>query len=123
MKEQKGITLIALIITIIILVIISVVTIGNINGEGTIKRAENTATTYNVETAKADLKMAVTQCYSLYGNLDNLANFLDNNIWTLEKTIIVTSNGSYAYEATTKDGYSFFVQSNGTIELKNNSVQ
>lgn len=109
MKEQNGITLIALIITIIILVIISVVTIGNINGEGIIKRTENTATTYNVETAKADLKMAVTQCYSLYGNLDNLANFLDSSIWTYKGGI-----------ATTNDGYSFTIREDGSITQNNN---
>ena len=68
MKKQDGITLVALITTIIVLVILAGITIKNIKGDGTIRRAENTATTYDITTAEADLKMAVTQCYSLYGN-------------------------------------------------------
>ena len=117
MKKQDGITLVALITTIIVLVILAGITIKNIKGDGTIRRAENTATTYDITTAEADLKMAVTQCYSLYGNLDNLSNFLDKEIWTLTRPLLT----GVLYKATTKDGYSFNVKNDGTIELENNS--
>lgn len=114
MKKQNGITLVALITTIAIIVILAGITIKNIKGDGTIRRAENTATTYDITTAEADLKMAVTQCLSLYGKLENLADFLDDKIWTITKSF----DTEVMYNATTKEGYSFKIKKDGTIELQ-----
>ena len=46
-REQKGITLIALIITIVVLLILAVVTISSITNDGIMKHAQNAANTYN----------------------------------------------------------------------------
>ena len=50
-RQEKGITLIALIITIVVLLILAVVTINSIQGDGIIKYAQNAADDY---TAKAN---------------------------------------------------------------------
>ena len=59
-RQEKGITLIALIITIVVLLILAVVTINSIQGDGIIKYAQNAADEY---TAKADEEQDMLQNY------------------------------------------------------------
>lgn len=47
MKEQKGITLVALVITIIILLILAMVSISLVMNTGIIERSNNAVTAYN----------------------------------------------------------------------------
>lgn len=51
MREQKGITLVALIITIVVLLILAVVSIGAVRNSGIINHSENAASTWKTEQA------------------------------------------------------------------------
>ena len=46
-KEEKGITLVALIITIVVLLILAAVAIASITNDGVLSYAENATTQYN----------------------------------------------------------------------------
>lgn len=110
MKKEKGITLLVLIITIVVLLILATVSVRNINEGGIIDKAKNTTNTYNEKSAEYDLKMAITQCYSLYGNLTELESVLDNSIWEYQ---ILEGFG----KATAKEGQYQF-----TIDLSSGNI-
>ena len=58
LKENNGITLIALIITIIVLLILAVVTISAVNEGGIFAHANNAATKYNAAATEENVKIA-----------------------------------------------------------------
>ena len=79
-KQEKGITLIALIITIVVLMILAVVTINSVKDEGIITHAQNAAQKYNEEKKNEQEKLA---------SIENEINKYINKWWLLteeEKT-------------------------------------
>lgn len=58
MKEQKGITLVALMVTIVVLLILAVVAIASIENDRILEKARNAAVQYNqsVENESTELK-------------------------------------------------------------------
>ncbi len=68
MREEKGITLIALIITIIILLILAMVSVSMVINSGLIGHTENAALGYKGQEIKEMQSM-----YNLSGDLNNLA--------------------------------------------------
>ncbi len=66
MREQKGITLVALIITIIVLLILAMVSISLLMNDGIINRANNAVTAY--QTAENDEQ----------GQLNSAENYMRN---------------------------------------------
>lgn len=95
MKQQKGITLIALIITIIVLLILAVVAIGAVQESGIITHAQKAATDYN--SAKADEESTISGYESLIeenlpgGAEDSDSEPVDTTL-SLGKTIYYDSN-------------------------------
>ena len=83
--NNKGITLIALIITIIVLLILSGVTIAAIvNGDGTIDKAKQASNNTNVHAAKEQALVLVTNCireYEIKGtNFDNEGDYIASDL-------------------------------------------
>ena len=70
MREQKGITLVALIITIIVLLILAMVSITLVMNDGIINRANNAVTAY--QTAENDEQ----------GQLNSAENYMINYMTT-----------------------------------------
>ena len=67
MKNQKGITLVALVITIIVLLILAGVSISLVVGNnGVLTQASNAVIENTKAAAKQDIKMAVASCYADY---------------------------------------------------------
>ncbi len=60
-KENKGITLIALIITIVVLMILAIVTINAVNDGGLFTKAGNASKSYQIEAEKEAIKLAVSE--------------------------------------------------------------
>ena len=60
-KEQKGITLVALIITIIVLLILAMVSIRLVMNEGVINRANRGTQTYTAEEVQEQMKLAYSE--------------------------------------------------------------
>ena len=69
-KEEKGITLIALVITIIVLLILAGVTIATLTGDnGILTQADNAKTRNDEATAKEQINLAVMGSYGEDGKL------------------------------------------------------
>ena len=67
MKNQKGITLVALVITIIVLLILAGVSISLVVGNnGVLTQASSSVITNNVAKVKEDLTMALATCETTY---------------------------------------------------------
>ena len=65
MKNQKGITLVALVITIIVLLILAGVSISLVLGQnGVLTQASNAVVKNNDAAAKQEIEMAVAACYT-----------------------------------------------------------
>ena len=92
MKEQKGITLIALVITIIVLLILAGVSIAMLTGENGILTK---ATTSKTETAKAEVMERINmELNAVY------ADVLSGDITTLEPDYVKKINTNLAETAT-----------------------
>ena len=65
MKNQKGITLVALVITIIVLLILAGVSISLVVGNnGVLSQATNAVNKNNTAAAQQEIRMAVASCYT-----------------------------------------------------------
>ena len=118
MKNNKGITMIALIITIIILLILAGVSIAMLSGKnGILTKASTSAEATKQANAKERLKielMAIqTDCLS-NGQTATLNDLDSNKDQLANKNIIVASSGTP--RDVTLDGYTFKVTNNLTIE-------
>ena len=110
LKENKGITLIALVITIIVLLILAGVTIATLTGDnGILKKAGDAKT--QTEQAKADenLKIAIAGSYGTDGKL-NLKDLKDN----LKNQGILTNSNEFPLEVTV-NGEKKKIDANGNI--------
>ena len=119
-NNQKGITLIALVITIIILLILAIVSIRLVMNSGIITRAEKGTEVYSEEEIKEKIKIA-------YG--DYQASKIDDGNYTFEQALqdggvnpkSVTGNDEEGYVVTveTKDGETKYnVSANGIEKVK-----
>ena len=67
MRNQKGITLVALVITIIVLLILAGVSISLVVWQnGVLTQASNAVSTQNEASAKQEIEMAAAACYTEY---------------------------------------------------------
>ena len=106
MKNQKGITLVALVITIIVLLILAGVSISLVVGNnGVLTNATKAVSTNNEAAAEQDVKMAVASCYTDYmsawatnGNVE-LSSYIEaedlNNYLTSGS--VTLSSDTYTY--------------------------
>lgn len=118
MKNNKGITMIALIITIIILLILAGVSIAMLSGKnGILTKASTSAEATKQANAKERLKvelMAIqTDCLS-NGKTATLDDLDSNKDQLTNKNITITDSGSP--RNVTLDGYTFKVKDDLTIE-------
>ena len=111
MKNQKGITLVALVITIIVLLILAGVSISLVVGQnGVLTQASNAVSTQNEASAKQEIEMAAAACYTEYmtawaqnGTSDRAAYFTKNkmdanmNNGTVSTPTVESNKGSYEY--------------------------
>lgn len=110
-NQQKGITLIALIITIIVMLILVGVTINVALNGGIFGKAKDAAKLTQIEADREELLLAVVVAIGTDGKVDfdYLDKNLPNNKWT-------GSNGTY----TSPKNNTFVVDANGKITYKEN---
>lgn len=118
MRNNKGITMISLIITIIILLILAGVTIAFLTGEnGILNKASTAAETTKKANAKERLKvelMAIQTEDLVDGKEANLDSLYANKEQLSEKGIEIAESGTP--RNVTLDGYTFKVKNDLTIE-------
>ena len=107
-KNNRGITLISLVISIIMLLILSTITIMSLNGDDDqdiIEEAENTTIASEKIKIKEEVLFAVMQSIDIYKKIDlnKLNDLLKTNINELPANVTI-------------DGYDFKINEDGTIE-------
>ena len=103
-NNQKGITLVALVITIIVLLILAGVTIAALSGDnGILKRGSEAKVQTNVQNAKDLINLGVQECMTNYYNAKYVTNgtpgdiddYIINNIMTTQaKSVIASATGT-----------------------------
>ena len=122
--QEKGITLIALVITIVVLIILATVTISFVFGEdGLIARAEQAAEMTEAQNILEQMELAKAEVAMENGgkvDVDDFFNKLEENgvIGSVENDVV--DNGDGSYTITTDDGYEFeiTVTPDGEIEME-----
>ena len=111
MRNQKGITLVALVITIIVLLILAGVSISLVLGQnGVLNQASNAVVQQNLASAKQEVEMAAAACYTEYmgawatnGTTDRDSYFtkakMDANMQngTVSTPSVAANKGTYDY--------------------------
>ena len=116
MKEQKGITLIALVITIIVLLILAGVSIAMLTGDNGILTKANTSKT---ETTKAEVAERINmELNAVY------ADVLSGDITDFTKADLTKINGNLAgkAEATATDAKTFTITPKDTTLATNGTI-
>ena len=114
-KQNKGITLIALVITIIVLLILAGVTIATLTGEnGILTKASGASESTKQANAEEQVKLAVTASIRTDGNINNsdLKTNLDR-IENIEGVPNEITDASYPFTVNI-DGYDVTIRKNGT---------
>lgn len=78
--NNKGITLIALIITIVVLLIIAIVSVGALEENDIIAHAENASSSYKIEQEKEEIELALMEWQlenSIPGNSTDLKTLME----------------------------------------------
>ena len=115
LKNNKGITIVTLVITIIIMLILAGVTVKITTGKGTINEAENTKSEYNLEEEKAKIKSG----YLSYISAKMTDDDAQLSIKDAQKTGNATSGWTVTFTKTnneyrlTKDGKVILTKQNG----------
>ena len=116
-KENKGITLIALVITIIVLLILVAVSIGTLTGEnGILAKAKKAKDETQKAIVKEKVQIAILASYGTDGRLD--ISQLNNNLKNLEGlTSGVPITGNLPANIVV-DGYNVKIESDGTVSIE-----
>ena len=97
MKNQKGITLIALVITIIVLLILAGITIAMLTGEnGLLTKANDAAANQKIAEAKDLASMAVAKAYADYVELKYNTTPPSATAWDKQVTVPTADAGKYS---------------------------
>lgn len=111
LNDNKGVTLVSLVITVIVLGILSAVTLISYygdNGSTIIDESVNTTEEEAKIKVKEEVLFAVMQATNLYKEIDiDKLNFLLD---------LKSEIGSLPANIETKDGYKFRIEADGTIE-------
>ncbi len=113
--NNKGITLIALIITIVILLILAVVTINAVQGDGIIGYAKRAKETYQEEQDKENIKLALSE-YKMENYADNIKKSLDQYLEEKDWCSSAKQNDDESIDVTTKEGRMYKIDKDGNIE-------
>ena len=113
MKNQKGITLIALIITVIVLIILAAITIGaSLNG-GLFGRTKNAANQAQIDADKDELLTYILRSKNKYGEFDGDEFYQE--LSDEETGWAVVDNQDDTYTCTSANGNVFLVDEKGNI--------
>ena len=115
-KEEKGITLIALVITIIVLLILAGISIAMLTGDNGILKKVTTAKQQTIQSsAEEKVKIAVAGSFDTNGKVDvkDLTNNLQNIEGINKSDLPITKLPALV----TVDGYTFSIDKNGKVEL------
>lgn len=132
--EEKGITLIALIITIVVIVVLTAVSVGSLYHNGLVDKSFDAASTYGRSTDEEMLKIALTQgkvrtleslltpTFSFDNMPENVKEILEANkdIYKVEEQ--ENSDEYTTYRIETKNGNAFLIKiskSSGMYEIEN----
>ncbi|MCI8637555.1 MAG: hypothetical protein HFJ36_07105 [Clostridia bacterium] len=119
-KNEKGITLIALVITIIVLLILAGVAIATLTGEnGVLTKANNAKTENDKAGAKEKVQIAVMGSYGADGKID-ISELKEN----LKQTEGVTGVDSIIKLPATviSNGYNLRIKTNGKVIFEDEAV-
>ena len=114
-REQKGITLIALIITIVVLIILAVVTIDSIRSTGLIRHTEDSATKYK---DKQKEENAILSEYENYIN-ESLSNGNNGSDSSESGDNNISINDHVCWDHATSGGYSSWYEDGKAYHMWN----
>ncbi len=124
-KENKGITLIALVITIIVLLILAGISIATLAGEnGLLTKADTAKTETSIASAKEKVQVAVMGSYDENGEIHNseLKTNLEN-VEGIDKTTIPATITDSSFSITvTVDGHEVTIEKNGKVTIKGDNT-
>ena len=125
-KEERGITLIALVVTIVVLLILAGITISLVFGSnGVIKKAQDSKEQTEIGEMREKLEMAKVPVYA-----DGNGSYKVQDYWDriesegliADKTVDIIDNGDGTYEVTTTPGYVFEITVEPNKEIAENII-
>ena len=134
-NNQKGITLVALVITIIVLLILAGVTIAALSGDnGILKRGSEAKVQTNVQNAKDLINLGVQECMTNYYNAKYVTNgtpgdiddYIIANIKNTQAKSVITEATGTTITTNVKDAddktMSATVHENGSLTWTNDKL-
>ena len=134
-NNQKGITLVALVITIIVLLILAGVTIAALSGDnGILKRGSEAKVQTNISNAKDLINLGVQECMTNYynekyvknGTPGDIDDYIINNIMTTQAKRVIASAtaGKIKTKVTDANGGTMAatVDINGSLSWENDKL-
>ena len=125
-KEERGITLITLVVTIVVLLILAGITISLVFGSnGVIKKAQESKEQTEIGEMREKLEMAKVPVYA-----DGNGSYKVQDYWDriesegliADKTVDIIDNGDGTYEVTTTPGYVFEITVEPNKEIAENVI-
>ena len=125
-KEERGITLIALVVTIVVLLILAGITISLVFGSnGVIQKAQDSKKQTEIGEMREKLEMAKVPVYA-----DGNGSYKVQDYWDriesegliADKTVDIIDNGDGTYEVTTTPGYVFEITVEPNKEIAENII-
>ena len=125
-KEERGITLIALVVTIVVLLILAGITISLVFGSnGVIQKAQDSKEQTKIGEMREKLEMAKVPVYA-----DGNGSYKVQDYWgrieseglIADKTVDIIDNGDGTYEVTTTPGYVFEITVEPNKEIAENII-
>lgn len=114
LKENKGITLISIIITVIILLLLAGVTTSLVIGEnGLIAKSKQSGKKAEISSEKEAIQIAVTQAIEEENSITNLKKYLDYNVG--DDKVDITSNGDIIVARFKRSNRYYKIYKNGEV--------
>ena len=125
-KEERGITLITLVVTIVVLLILAGITISLVFGSnGVIQKAQDSKEQTEIGEMREKLEMAKVPVYA-DGNgsykVQDYWNRIESEGLIADKTVDIIDNGDGTYEVTTTPGYVFEITVEPNKEIAENII-
>ena len=125
-KEERGITLIALVVTIVVLLILAGITISLVFGSnGVIQKAQDSKEQTEIGEMREKLEMAKVPVYADGNGLYKVQDYWDrieSEGLIADKTVDIIDNGDGTYEVTTTPGYVFEITVEPNKEIAENII-
>ena len=121
-REQRAITLVALIITIIVLLILAIVSINLVMNGGIIDKSKNAVDKYSQEEVQEQIKLAYSewQMGQYTGVTDTAADFIKNKLNSIygegAVTSVIESSGIFVVKLSNKKQYIYDTKTGGMLD-------